>query len=129
MNLRCVLVIVLTLTGCCMNNIDVGAFADATLQAQIREYARANEHECVGSKRQALLSAISRHGDESIEAMSRLIETPNPHFPLIDVLTVVRYAQSSGADLRQHRIYEQIRLLASDGDSRVRKAALGILVR
>ena len=118
----------LLIGACCLRRIDIDRFIDAALSRQIAEYESARERGCVTSEHLALLSAMSTHKDEAINAMAELLDHPRPDFPERDVLIVIEFAQNRGGDVKGHSVLRRIqRIAATASDPDVREEARRIL--
>src|SRR5947209_4475260 len=70
--------------ACCLHRIRLEQFEKSSLQSQIKQYEQAISERCVYSEKLSLLDAISTHGYDTAGAMTKLLEHPDPNFPVAD---------------------------------------------
>lgn len=107
--------LLLAFSSCCSPMLyDTEAFRKIPLDEKITSYKRAASEKRVCSEKEILLSAMADHGYPAADAMTELLNHPDPSFPLEDIATVLELTHYKGADLRGH---EAMRALARIADT------------
>ncbi len=120
--------LLVSLTSCCLNRVNLQEFRSSSLTEQIAQYERAVRANCVGHERNRLLSAMSLHGQESADAMAAIFIAPRRDFPLDHAILVFEFSRFSGASLVGHPGTALLRKLALNStDLDVKEAALRAL--
>jgi hypothetical protein len=109
------LLLLMAFSACCSPMLyDTEAFRKIPLDEKIASYKRAASEKRVCSEKEILLSAMADHGYAAADAMTELLNHPDPSFPLDDVATVLELTHYKGADLREH---EALRALTRIADT------------
>lgn len=119
--------------ACCTSKLKTSAeFRLLPLEEKIAEYSAAHKNGCLVGRAGTYfqyLDMISGHGLAAADAMAKLVNSPQPDFPIRDVIIVASFINANGTELRGHPLYDALKsLAATHPDPEIRESARKCLV-
>lgn len=108
----CLLTASISLSACCVRPISFETFATSTLEQQVALYEEAIRGHCVNNNMITLLGRMASHGLPAADAMTALMKSPHPDFPLEHAMAVFAFTRFEGVNVHEHAGMAELRRLA-----------------